>query len=136
MAINVLGRRYKKGFIGLALFSPYLILAIIFWCIPFVWSFVLSVQKWNMMSPPSFVGARNFISIFSDKLFYISLRNTFQFIAVFIPLSITVSIAISWMIYKIRVGASFFLISFLLPYVTAGVAYAVILTDCSHMMVL
>ncbi len=126
MAINVLGRRYKKGFIGLALFSPYLILAIIFWCIPFVWSFVLSVQKWNMMSPPSFVGARNFISIFSDKLFYISLRNTFQFIAVFIPLSITVSIAISWMIYKIRVGASFFLISFLLPYVTAGVAYAVI----------
>ncbi len=118
--------KFKKSMVGLTLISPYLVLSIIFWCIPFVWSFVLSLQKWNMMSPPKFVGLKNFISLFTDKLFFISLRNTFQFIAVFIPVSVTVALLIAWMIFKVKKAPSFFLISFLLPYVTAGVAYAVI----------
>jgi len=111
---------------GLLLIAPYLVLTIVFWCIPFVWSFILALQKWNMMSPAKFVGLNNFIKIFSDKLFYISLRNTFQFIGVFIPLGVAISLIIAWMIYKAQRASSFFLISFLLPYVTAGVAYAVI----------
>ena len=119
-------RKLKGNKVGLALISPYLFLTIIFWCIPFVWSFVLALQKWNMMSPAEFVGLKNFIKIFSDKLFYISLRNTFQFIGVFIPLGMAISLLIAWMIYKAKKASSFFLISFLLPYVTAGVAYAVI----------
>ena len=120
------GKKLKIGTAGLALITPYLILTIVFWCIPFVWSFILALQKWNMMSPAKFVGLNNFIKIFSDKLFLISLRNTFQFIGVFIPLAVAMSLWIAWMIYKIQKASSFFLISFLLPYVTAGVAYAVI----------
>ncbi len=120
------GRKQIRGIVGLALVAPYLILTIIFWCIPFVWSFILALQKWNMMSPAKFIGFKNFINIFSDKLFYISLRNTFQFIIIFIPLGLAVSLLISWMIHKVRMASSFLLISFLLPYVTAGVAYAVI----------
>jgi len=121
------GKKSKIGSkVGLVLIAPYLVLSIVFWCIPFVWSFILALQKWNMLSPAKFVGLNNFIKIFSDKLFYISLRNTFQFIGVFIPLGVALSLLIAWMIYKAQRASSFFLISFLLPYVTSGVAYAVI----------
>ncbi|MBW8002961.1 MAG: sugar ABC transporter permease [Planctomycetes bacterium] len=120
------GKKLKGGKVGLALITPYLILTIVFWCIPFAWSFILAMQKWNMMSPAKYVGLKNFIKIFSDKLFFISLRNTFQFIGVFIPLCVAISLLIAWTIYKVKKAPSFFLISFLLPYVTAGVAYAVI----------
>ena len=119
-------KKRKKSKIGLILISPYLILTIVFWCIPFVWSFILALQKWNMMSPAKFVWLKNFTKIFSDELFFITLRNTFQFISVFIPLSIAISLLIAWMIDKAKRGSAFFLISFLLPYVTAGVAYVVI----------
>ena len=63
------GKKLKRGKVGLALIAPYLILTIVFWCIPFVWSFILAMQKWNMMSPAKFIGLKNFIKIFSDKLF-------------------------------------------------------------------
>ncbi len=128
MEIAKLGKRSKRkrNKIGLVLLTPYLVLTMVFWCIPFVWSFILSLQKWNMMSSAKFIGLENFKKIFSDKLFYITIRNTFQFIGVFIPLCVAIALLVAWMIYKLQRASSFFLISFLLPYVTAGVAYAVI----------
>ena len=119
-------KRQKWSRAGVVLIAPYMVLTILFWCIPFLWAFILAFQEWNMMSPAQFFGFNNFINIFSDKLFFITLRNTFQFIIVFIPLCVAISLFVAWMIYKAKKASSFFLISFLLPYVTAGVAYSVI----------
>ena len=123
--INIV-KELKKSSAGWLLLSPYLIFTIMFWCIPFIWSIILTLQKWNMMSPPQFVGLKNFIDIFSEQRFWIILRNTAKFIIVFIPLCVIISLLISWMIYKSGIIPSFFLIAFLLPYVTSGVAYSVI----------
>jgi len=119
-------KKLKKESTGWLLVSPYLFFALLFWCIPGVWSFILTFEKWNMMSPPKFVGFNNFINIFSDKLFLITLRNTFQFIVVYIPVGVALSLFVAWLIYKSKLMPTFFLIVFLLPYVTSGVAYSVI----------
>jgi len=119
-------KKLKKKSTGWVLVSPYLFFALLFWCIPGVWSFILTFEKWNMMSPPKFVGFDNFINIFSDKLFLITLRNTFQFIVVYIPVGVALSLFVAWLIYKSKLMPTFFLIVFLLPYVTSGVAYSVI----------
>jgi len=119
-------KKLKKESTGWILISPYLFLTILFWLIPGVWSLILTFEKWNMMSPPKFVGLNNFINIFSDRLFLITLRNTFQFIIVYIPVAIAFSLFIAWVIYKSKFMPTFFLIAFLLPYVTSGVAYSVI----------
>lgn len=116
----------KKRSTGWLLILPYMVLTLLFWCIPGIWSLILSVEKWNMMSPAKYIGLSNFVSIFTDRLFLITLRNTLQFIIVYVPVSLTLSLAIAWMIYKLKLIPTFFLIAFLLPYVTSGVAYSVI----------
>ncbi len=121
-----LKEKVRKSTTGWLLILPYIFFTILFWLIPGIWSLILTFEKWNMMSSPKFVGLSNFVSIFKDELFLITLRNTFQFIIVYIPLSVAFSLFVAWMIYKARFSSTFFLISFLLPYVTSGVAYSVI----------
>lgn len=112
---------------GYWLVTPYLLFTAVLWVYPFLWGLVISTKKWNIISPhKEFVGLENFVSLFQDPLFWISIKNTFYFMVVFIPLAIISSFMVAWLLNRIKFLQAFFATGYLMSYVSAGVAYSVV----------
>jgi putative chitobiose transport system permease protein len=84
-----LGRALRKSQPAYILLSPYLILFLIVLAYPLLYSIYLSFFDATLNRAPTFVGAGNFIQLFSDAEFYTALRNTF-FFAFFVVLGETI----------------------------------------------
>jgi multiple sugar transport system permease protein len=74
--------------VGWAFASPAVLLILIFGVIPIVWSAVLSFQKTNLLSPPVWVGFKNYQALPKDPLFRSSLIHSAIYTALFVPLSV------------------------------------------------
>jgi multiple sugar transport system permease protein len=74
--------------VGWAFASPAVLLIVLFGLVPIVWSAVLSFQKANLLSPPQWVGLRNYRALPHDPLFTSSLVHSAIYSALFVPLSV------------------------------------------------
>src|SRR3954464_4441993 len=59
--------------------SPYLILFVVVLAYPLLYSIYLSFFDATLNRTPTFVGAGNFVQLFTDPEFHTALRNTFYF---------------------------------------------------------
>ena len=87
----------QRGVLYTVLFLlPVLIIFGVFSWSPIVQAVVMSVQKTNLVTPPTFVGWDNFVAVFNDPLFWIAVRNTayFAFLAVLIGYPVPLIVAV------------------------------------------
>lgn len=81
-------KRINKAYPYLFLL-PFFTIYIAFNLFPIIYSFVISLTKWDGVNPSVFVGFDNYIRLFtSDPLFYKSLWNTIVLIVIAIPLQL------------------------------------------------
>lgn len=81
---------------GYGITSLWLIGFILFTAGPILVSLFLSFTNWEILSPPSWVGTKNYITMFSnDELFWRSLYNTAYYTILFVPLQVAGAVAIS-----------------------------------------
>lgn len=71
--------RRRTATAGWMFVSPALLLFLVFVAGPFVFAIVLAFLKWDMLTTPEFVGADNFVRLFSDPILPQVLLNTFVF---------------------------------------------------------
>ncbi|GAB7388469.1 sugar ABC transporter permease [Bacillaceae bacterium] len=91
-----LRKRFAKYSLPYLLLSPALIIYGLFFIIPFVFSFCLSFMQWNLVSPnKEFVGFRNYIALFQDPVFWISLKNTVLYVLGTVPLSMILGLVMA-----------------------------------------
>ena len=91
---------------------------------PVVAAGVISLLDWNLFSPPTFAGLRNFTRLGGDPTFWSALVNTAYFTVASVPLTIVVSLALALLLgHGIRRIAVFRSL-LLLPYATITVAVA------------
>lgn len=103
--------------------SPWLVGFCAFTCFPMVYSFVMSFTNWNGLTNRDFIGISNFIQILTkDKTFGLSLKNTFFYIGVSVPLNTMVSIFLATLLNKRLLGTNVFRGIFYLPTICTGVA--------------
>lgn len=81
MSLNIFSnnekkRELKRLFIGLAFASPWIIGFFVFRLYPVTRSLYLSMTKHSLFNSPEWVGLGNFIDLFNDSKFYLSLYNT------------------------------------------------------------
>jgi multiple sugar transport system permease protein len=81
-------RNNIQGFLFIA---PAMIGFLAFMVYPIIASVFISFMDWNIISKPQWTGISNYVTLFNDKTFLISMMNTFKWIIVYIPLSITLS---------------------------------------------
>ncbi len=89
-------RKRKIKILPYILVSPYLLHLFLFITFPIVFSILLTVHKWNIISPMEYVGFDNFIRLFNDRMFWKAILNTLVFLIVHIPLQITVALALAY----------------------------------------
>lgn len=108
---------------------PALALLTLFVVLPILGSFVFSLYDYNpLRSSNAFLGLDNYIRLFKDPVFSISLRNTLVFVLVTVTLNITLTLVISQFISGIKRKwlRNLFLVAIFLPCVAPVANSAVV----------
>ncbi len=86
----------------------------------------LSLYKWDLLTPPVYVGLDNFKALAEDSLFTQSLRNTVIFSFTYVPLVIVISLAVAMLLNRKIKGVSFFRVIYFLPVVSSAVSVGLV----------
>ncbi len=104
---------------------PALIILGVFTFYPFVKAFWISFYHWRIRNP-EFIGWENYIRIFHDDLFWLSLWHTVYYVLGSVIPTMALAMFIAVLLNsKIR-GRSFFRTAFFLPYITNTVAASMV----------
>ena len=96
---------------------PYLIIFFAFRVIPSIGGLAMSFFKWNIVGTARFNGINNFTRLFKDPYFAISLKNTFMFLLLTLPVLVILSLLLAVLMnQKIRLTHAVRTIS-IMPYV-------------------
>lgn len=116
-------KELKRNLIGYSFVIPNFIGYFIFIFIPVCFSFVLSVMRWDGSSAPmQFVGIDNFIKLYRDSTFRISLFNTFYYAVFTVPLTMAASLLVAVLLNSKVKGIIVYRTAFFFPYVASLVA--------------
>ncbi|MBA4493528.1 sugar ABC transporter permease [Paenactinomyces guangxiensis] len=107
--------------------SPYLIYAVIFFLVPLVSSVYLACTNWNLISPEyDFMGLKNFMKAMKRPDVFAAFINTFKFMALFIPISLGLSMLVAVIVNSLPKFRGLYLVGFFLPYLASGVISSLI----------
>ncbi|AQP46435.1 ABC transporter permease [Tessaracoccus aquimaris] len=110
--------------------APFFILFGLIGLFPLVYTFVVSLNDWNLLTGPGdWVGFANFSRELGDALFWNSLFNTFSiFLLSSVPQIITAVVIAALLDQNLR-AKTFWRLSVLIPYVVTPVAVALIFSN-------
>lgn len=116
-------RSVRNNIVGYSFILPNLIGYTIFVFIPVIFSFVLSVMKWDgSQAPMEFVGLANFQQIFNDSVFVKSFFHTIQYALLTVLPTLILSLLLAVLLnHKIK-GISIFRTALYFPYIASIVA--------------
>jgi ABC-type sugar transport system permease subunit len=94
---------------------------------PVVAGLGLSFTTWNLLRPPVFARAANYVALLTeDPLFLLSLRNTLYYSVLSIPLSIAVSLALALLLNQEIRGVKAYRTVYFIPAVVSMVAVSLV----------
>lgn len=114
----------RRNITGYLFISPFILGFLIWFLIPALIALYLSVHKWNMISAPQFVGLENFQRLLSDPLVPQSLKATFLYTIISVPIGLVLSFGLAMLINNQLRGISIFRTIFYLPSIIPAVASA------------
>ncbi len=116
----------RRTLIGYTFISPF-ILGFLFWfLIPAMVAIWLTFHDWNLISPPKFVGLKNFERMLTDKLFWQSLKVTLTYTLVVVPLGLLLGLVLALLLNAKTRGITVFRTVYYLPSIVPAVATAVL----------
>ena len=120
-------RRSTKYTVAAYLFiAPSFIGVLVFIAFPVLYAFYMSLQQWDGITAPQFVGLANFVELFKDPIFWIALRNTVVYTLITVPTSVLLSLGVAQLLNQRVIGLAFFRTAMFIPVVTSALAIAVI----------
>lgn len=112
----------RNTLVGLSFILPNFIGFAVFVLIPVIFSIGLSMMEWDGFSEMTFVGLKNFIEIFEDRVFRAALVQTILYTIATVILSLVASLALALLLNKGLKGTVFFRSAIFFPYVASVVA--------------
>lgn len=106
--------------------TPSFLGVLVFIAFPVVFALYMSLQQWDGITAPQFVGLENFINLFKDPIFWITFRNTIVYTVVTVPIGALISLGVAQLLNQRVLGLAFFRTAMFIPVVTSGLAIAVI----------
>jgi multiple sugar transport system permease protein len=121
--LTMIQRRTITGYIFI---SPF-ILGFLFWFLaPALVAVYLTFQKWNLISPPQYVGMENIQHLFGDPLLPLSLKATFIYTLFVVPAGMVLSFFLASLINTQMRGIAIFRTIYYLPTIVPAVANAIL----------
>lgn len=117
----------KNDLIGFAFISPWLIGFLGYIIGPMIASLYLSFTNYDLLSSPTWIGFDNYINLFtSDERFWTSLKVTFTFVFVSVPLKLAFALFVAMLFNRNFRGVGVYRTLYYIPSIIGGsVAVAV-----------
>jgi multiple sugar transport system permease protein len=112
--------------------TPYLFLAVpliiyMIWVIgPMLYTFFLSLTNWDGLSTPEVIGTRNYVRLFKDPVFEISLINNLKWVISFVTIPVVAGLGLAMALNRAIPGDRFFKAAFYSPLVLSLVVSGLI----------
>lgn len=119
----------RENLAGWAFISLNLIGYFLFKLVPLVLAGVLSFTKFNLAAgfkKMEFVGVENFVKMFGDKIFRVSVTNTILYAIVMVPVAIFLSLILAVILDKYVYGKGVMRLAYYLPNISSMVAVSVV----------
>jgi multiple sugar transport system permease protein len=113
----------------MALIAPNTLGLLFFFGLPVLMAFRISLQTWNGIKPPQYVGIDNFQHLLNDPKFEQALTNTFKLIGLTVPLELVLALGVAILLNQPLHGRSILRTIYFLPVITSTVAAAVVWTS-------
>jgi multiple sugar transport system permease protein len=93
---------------------------------PIIAALGISLTKWDLLTPPKFVGLDNFVTLLADRRFQTALRNTTFYTLTSVPLGLVLGLGIALALNQRLRGISWIRTAYFLPVVTSTVAISLV----------
>ena len=112
---------------ALGFLAPWIVGAVCLSLIPMLISIGLSFTRYNLITSPKFIGLGNFQDLLADSRYFQSLKVTFTYVIVSVPLQLIAALALAVLLNHGMKGLAFYRSAFYLPSMLGGsVAIAVL----------
>ncbi|MBA3873705.1 MAG: sugar ABC transporter permease [Chloroflexota bacterium] len=122
-SLTLTQRRNITGYIFIA---PFILGFLLWFLIPAIVAGYLTFQKWDLISAPKFVGLDNITHLFNDPLLLLSLKATFVYTFLSVPLSLLLSFFLATLINREFRGIAIFRTIYYLPSIVPAIANALL----------
>lgn len=108
--------------------APAAVLLVLFFFVPVILCFLLAFTNARLISPTPahLTGLDNFARLFKDPVFWASLRNTFYFAVVVVPLQSGFALLLALLVNVKMRGTNFFRTMYFIPVVTSIVVVSIL----------
>jgi multiple sugar transport system permease protein len=119
-------RKVRSAALGYALLAPSLFGVVTFLLLPMLVVLWLSVHRWDLLGPITYVGLDNWGSVLTDPSFATSLLVTVLFIAIVVPTQSVLGLIAAAMLARGLPGSAFLRTLYVLPWICAPLAIGVL----------
>ncbi len=117
----------KKNYKWIFLFLlPSLLIFVVFYLQPIITVFYTSLTKWDGFNSPSFIGLANYIQMFQNDAFLISLQNIILWSVIAATLHVGFGVLVAFILYQKPKGWKLTRGVFMIPNVISAAAWAMI----------
>jgi multiple sugar transport system permease protein len=119
-------RGWRKALVVLSFLLPSLLVLLAFWIGPMVGTVWISLQDWNLIGQPAFVGLDNYTELLGDEKFHAALGHTLLYLVGYLPLVVSLGLGVALLLNRRLAGLALFRAAYFLPVVTSWVAVALL----------
>ncbi len=106
----------RQNIEGYSFIGLFVIGFLTFTVLPILMSLVFSFTKYDILSPPEFVGLKNYIQMFTgDRQFWVSFGVTLFYVVVSVPLRLMFALAVAMLLQKTTRMTTFYRAAYYLP---------------------
>ncbi len=116
----------REWLAGYLFASPFIVGFLVFTAYPMAYAVWLAFHRWDLLTPPKFIGLANITKMLSDPIANLSLYNSAYYTIFAVPIQLIISFALAMALTQALRGRDFYRAGFYLPIIVPLVASAVV----------
>jgi multiple sugar transport system permease protein len=124
MKINT--KKVQQNFWGYFFVFPNIVGLLLFTVGPILAAVYFSFTEYSILQAPTWIGLENFKRLFADRLMWKSLKNTFYFAALYVPLQTFSALLVAVLLNQVTKGVKFFRTAFFIPTICSWITVSLV----------
>jgi len=123
---GIRGERRAEMLTGLAFVFIPLLLYVFLYFGAMLYAAYISLWRWGLRGPRSFLGTQNYENVLSDPIFWKAVTNTAYYVAIWVPLTMALGLFLAVIVNQGIRGQTFFRAAFYFPTLASSAAITVV----------
>ena len=126
VSVRTYWKQHQQRLTPWVFLCPGVFMFLVYVILPIFQSFSISLYEWDGLSDKVFIGLANYIELFDDEAFYISLKNNVIWLFAYmlaVPMGLFIALFLNQTITGMRIYKSLFFFPFVISQVVVGMVF-------------